>query len=129
VILCDFLFAAPAIRGMFLAQGIFTHNVEAMIWKRHYQVASNPLWKALSWREWKTMDRAERLYLKRADHVLAVSETDKNHFLNYLPPSKLTIVPTGVDVEFFQPRHTREEPDSLGVHRIDGLAAQRGWNP
>ncbi len=59
------------------------------------------------------MDRAERLYLKRADHVLAVSETDKNHFLNYLPESKLTIVPTGVDVEFFQPRHSQEEPDSL----------------
>ena len=114
VILCDFLFAAPAIPwDVPCPKVIFTHNVEAMIWKRHYQVASNPLWRALSWREWKTMDRAERLYLKKADHVLAVSETDKNRFLNYLPASKLTIVPTGVDVEFFQPRHSQEEPDSL----------------
>src|SRR6266566_9741274 len=114
VILCDFIFAAPVIPwDLHCPKVIFTHNVEAMIWKRHYSVARNPLWKALSWREWKTMDRAERLYLKRADHVLAVSETDKNHFLNYLPASKLTIVPTGVDVEFFQPRHSQEEPDSL----------------
>jgi polysaccharide biosynthesis protein PslH len=114
VILCDFLFAAPAIPWDFpCPKVLFTHNVEAMIWKRHYQVARNPLWKALSWREWKTMDRAERRYLKRADHVLAVSETDQDHFLNYLPPSKLTIVPTGVDVEFFQPRHDQEDPDSL----------------
>jgi sugar transferase (PEP-CTERM/EpsH1 system associated) len=114
VILCDFLFAAPAIPWDFpCPKVLFTHNVEAMIWKRHYQVARNPLWKALSWREWKTMERAERLYLKRADHVLAVSETDRDHFLNYLPPSKLTIIPTGVDVEFFQPRDGQKEPDSL----------------
>jgi polysaccharide biosynthesis protein PslH len=114
VILCDFLFAAPAIPWDFpCPKVLFTHNVEAMIWKRHYQVARNPFWKALSWREWKTMDRAEQRYLKRADHVLAVSETDRDHFLKYLPPSKLTIVPTGVDVEFFQPLRDREEPDSL----------------
>jgi glycosyltransferase involved in cell wall biosynthesis len=114
VILCDFLFAAPALPWDFpCPKVLFTHNVEAMIWKRHYQVARNPLWKALSWREWKTMERAERQYLKRADHVLAVSETDRDHFLNYLPPSKLTIVPTGVDVEFFQPLRDQEEPDSL----------------
>jgi len=114
VILCDFLVAAPAVPWDFpCPKVLFTHNVEAMIWKRHYEVARNPLWKALSWREWKTTEHAERLYLKRADHVLAVSETDKNHFLNYLPPSKLTVVPTGVDVEFFQPHYSQEEPDSL----------------
>ena len=114
VILCDFLFAAPAIPWDFpCPKVLFTHNVEAMIWKRHYQVARNPLWKAMSWREWKTMDQAERRYLKRADHVLAVSETDRDHFLNYLPSSKLTIIPTGVDVDFFQPRHEQEESNSL----------------
>jgi sugar transferase (PEP-CTERM/EpsH1 system associated) len=114
VILCDFLVAAPAVPWDFpCPKVLFTHNVEAMIWKRHYELARNPFWKALSWREWKTMERGERLYLKRADHVLAVSETDKNHFLNYLPPSKLTVVPTGVDVDFFQPHYGQEEPDSL----------------
>jgi polysaccharide biosynthesis protein PslH len=79
------------------------HNVETMIWKRHYEVARNPLWKAISWREWQTMKRAERSYLRKADHVLAVSEADKVEFLDFLDPSKLSVVPTAVDSEYFAP--------------------------
>ncbi len=125
VILCDFMFAAPVIPWDFPSPKVlFTHNVEAMIWKRHYQVAKNPLWKALSWREWKTMDTAERKYLQRADHVLAVSETDRDVFLEYVEPSKLTIVPTGVDIEFFQALPGRRSSGLSGIHGLDGLAAQ-----
>ncbi len=114
VILCDFMFAAPVIPWDFpCPKVLFTHNVEAMIWKRHYQVAKNPLWKVISWREWKTMETAERKYLQRADHVLAVSETDRDVFQEYVEPSKLTIVPTGVDIEFFKPSPGEESPDSL----------------
>ena len=114
VILCDFLFAAPAIPwDSPCPKVLFTHNVEAMIWKRHFQVARNPLWKALSWREWKTMEGAERLYLKKADRVLAVSETDRDVFLEILEPSKITIIPTGVDVDYFQPRLGKEASNSL----------------
>ena len=114
VIVCDFLFAAPVIPwnrpGL---KVLFTHNVEAMIWRRHYEVSRNPLWKALAWREWKTMERAERSYLRKADHVLAVSETDANVFAEFLPSSKITVIPTGVDTEFFQPVPHAEAPNTL----------------
>src|SRR5438270_5050588 len=61
VIVCDFLFAAPAIPWDFpCPKVLFTHNVEAVIWKRHYEVARNPLWKALAWKEWDAVERAER---------------------------------------------------------------------
>jgi polysaccharide biosynthesis protein PslH len=114
VIVCDFIFAAPVIPWKFpCPKVLFTHNVEAMIWKRRYQVVRNPLWKVLSWREWKTMDRAERQYLQRADHVVAVSPEDGRAFQRFLEPSKLTVVPTGVDLEFFQPRPREEESNSL----------------
>jgi polysaccharide biosynthesis protein PslH len=114
VIVCDFLFAAPAIPwDLPCPKVLFAHNVEAMIWKRHYEVARNPLWKVLSWREWKTMERAERAYLNRADHVLTVSESDAAIFSKYLPSSKITVIPTGVDTEFFQPQHAEEVPNSL----------------
>src|SRR6266566_1166954 len=114
VILCDFIFAAPVIPwDLHCPKVIFTHNVEAMIWKRHYSVARNPLWKALSWREWKMMQRGEHAYLSKADHVLAVSETDRDAFLDFLPKSKLTIIPTGVDVDYFHPLPGLETPDSI----------------
>jgi sugar transferase (PEP-CTERM/EpsH1 system associated) len=114
VIVCDFLVAAGVIPwDLPCPKVLFTHNVEALIWKRHYEVARNPLWKLLSWREWRAMERAERRYLREADHVLAVSQTDRDFFAQEIPAEKLTVIPTGVDVEYFHPMASEEEPNSL----------------
>ena len=114
IIVCDFIAAAPVVPWDFpCPKVLFTHNVEAMIWKRHYEVARNPLWKALSWREWKTMERGEKFYLKRADHVLTVSDTDRDAFLPFLESEKITVIPTGVDVAYFHPGAAQEVSHSL----------------
>jgi len=114
VILCDFLVAAGVIPWDWPGPKVlFTHNVEAVIWQRHYEVARNPLWRALSWREWKRMEAAERRYLQKADYVLAVSENDREAFARFLDPQKLTVAPTGADTEFFQPSGEKEMPNSL----------------
>lgn len=114
VIVCDFLVAAGVIPwDLPCPKVLFTHNVEALIWKRHYEVARNLLWKLLSWREWKAMARAEKHYLREADHVLAVSQTDADFFARELPAEKLTVIPTGVDIDFFRSTGTEEEPNSL----------------
>ncbi|MFZ0815691.1 MAG: glycosyltransferase [Candidatus Sulfotelmatobacter sp.] len=114
VILCDFLIPAALIPWDWpCPKVIFTHNVEAVIWQRHYEVARNPFWKALSWYEWRRMKAAEERYLKRADHVLAVSENDRNTFSSFLGPSKLTVIQTGVDVDYFKPLPEVEQSNSL----------------
>jgi sugar transferase (PEP-CTERM/EpsH1 system associated) len=114
VILCDFLATAGAIPWDWpCPKVLFTHNVEAVIWQRHYEVARNPLWKALSFREWKTMEVAERRYLEKADHVLTVSDNDREAFAKFLDPQKVTVIPTGADTDFFQPSGEKETPDSL----------------
>jgi glycosyltransferase involved in cell wall biosynthesis len=114
VIVCDFLVAAGVIPwDLPCPKVLFTHNVEALIWKRHYEVARNPLWKLLSWREWRAMEQAEKRYLHEADHVLAVSQTDRDFFAQEAPAEKLTVIPTGVDVEYFRPMAVEEEPNSL----------------
>jgi sugar transferase (PEP-CTERM/EpsH1 system associated) len=114
VILCDFLVAAGAIPWDWpTPKVIFTHNVEAAIWRRHYEVATNPGWKAISWQEWRKMAAAERRYLRLADHVLTVSETDRDAFAFFLDPEKLTVIPTGVDVDYFQPMPVEEIANSL----------------
>ncbi len=114
VILCDFMVAAGVIPWDWPAPKVlFTHNVEATIWRRHYEVAANPLWKALSWVEWRRMEAAERRYLRLADRVLTVSETDRDAFAPFVEPGKLTVIPTGVDVDYFQPMPVEEAPNSL----------------
>jgi polysaccharide biosynthesis protein PslH len=114
IILCDFMVAAGVIPWeSHTPKVLFTHNVEATIWQRHYQVAANPLWKAISWLEWKRMEAAERRYLQLADRVLTVSETDRDAFAPFVDLEKLTVIPTGVDVDYFQPMPVAEEANSL----------------
>jgi sugar transferase (PEP-CTERM/EpsH1 system associated) len=113
IILCDFLVAAGVIPWDFpCPKVLFTHNVEAVIWQRHYEISSNPLWKAVSWYEWKRMAAAERRYLQKADQVIAVSEKDREAFAKFLDPHKVTVAQAGADTEYLQPRE-EEIPNSL----------------
>jgi polysaccharide biosynthesis protein PslH len=114
VIVCDFAIAACVIPwDSPTPKVLFTHNVEAAIWRRHYEVATNLIWKAISLQEWRKMERAERRYLRLADQVLTVSGTDRDTFAAFVDPAKLTVIPTGVDVDYFHPTPTEEVENSL----------------
>jgi polysaccharide biosynthesis protein PslH len=114
IVLCDFLTPVGVVPwGAPLPKVIFTHNVEAMIWKRHYEVAENAMWRAISWWEWRKMEAAERKCLRLADRVLTVSETDRDTFKPFLPGKTITVIPTGVDIQYFQPMPLQEIPKSL----------------
>ena len=114
VVICDFLATSRIIPWHLpVPKVLFTHNVEALIWKRQCAVTRNPLWKAVSWREYRTTALAERHYLNLADHVLTVSETDRDLFAQTIEPAKITVIPTGVDLDFFQPLAGEEQPNTL----------------
>ncbi len=114
VIICDFVVAAAAIPWeVDCPKVIFTHNVEALIWKRHFEVSRNPLWKMASWGEYQKMIRFEKHYLNNSDHVLTVSEADKDFFSDFVDRSKMTVISTGVDTEYFRPDNGHEQPNSL----------------
>ena len=114
VLVCDFLFSAGVIPWDWPGPKVlFTHNVEEQIWRRHYQVTRNPVWKAVSWREYQTMRLAERRYIRQADHVLAVSENDRDLFASFADPATITVIPTGVDVDYFLPGAEPEQPNTL----------------
>lgn len=114
VIVCDFVIAAQSIPwNLPIPKIVFTHNVEAAIWRHHYKVAGNPFWKLLSWREYRAMERFERACLNRADHVLTVSDHDRDVFSKVIDRSRITVIPTGVDVEYFRPSPDRHQPATL----------------
>jgi sugar transferase (PEP-CTERM/EpsH1 system associated) len=114
VIVCDFIYPAGILPwDLPCPKVLFTHNVEALIWKRHFQVAANPVWKAICWREYRKMARAERTYLQKSDHVLAVSATDRDFFARYVDPARISVIPTGVDLEYFSPAPDEEREDAI----------------
>jgi polysaccharide biosynthesis protein PslH len=113
LIVCDFIFPAPLMDwGAAPPKILFTHNVEAQVWQRHAQVTSNPLMKLACQFESRALERAERQHVPLADHVLAVSENDRATFAQYAAPARVSVIPTGVDTEYFQPRNG-EEPDTV----------------
>ncbi|MGE5323854.1 MAG: glycosyltransferase, partial [Actinomycetota bacterium] len=115
-IICDFLLTSAVIPWEHPCPKIlFTHNIEAVIWERHWRVGRNPLWKAISWREYRTMERVERMYLGKADHVLTVSDSDRDFFSGIVAPEKITTIPTGVDVDYFNNAFSAgsEKPETL----------------
>lgn len=81
---------------------LFTHNVEAQIFKRHAEVAGNPLARAVWRSQWAKMAAFERTTLARFDGVVAVSEQDREIFArDYGIESRVHVIPTGVDLDYF----------------------------
>ena len=114
VIICDFLFPARVTPwSATCPKVIFTHNVEAAIYRRHYETTRNLIWKVGAWREYRATERAEQRYLRQADHVLTVSEADRKVFARIVDPSKISTIPTGVDLEYFQTDTKCCEPGTL----------------
>ena len=105
LVVCDFL--APAVNlpaRLPCPAVIFTHNVEAEIWRRHAETERPPLARLLYRMQHRRMRRYEGRTLGRFDGILAVSDVDRDTFGRLYPGSvkrAIHVVPTGVDTAFF----------------------------
>ena len=104
VLVCDFLTPAVNLDFRFDCPTIlFQHNVEAMIWKRHYQVQKNPVKKVYLYSQWLKMRTFEERLCRKFDAVIAVSAEDRDQMRTDYSLDAVFDVPTGVDTEFFKP--------------------------
>ena len=107
-IVCDFLPPVVNLPDSLPCPAIlFTHNVEAEIWRRHAENATNPAGRLLMTQQWRRMLRFERDALARFDLVLAVSEADRQTFARLYPGAlkrPAHVVQTGVDTSYFAPQ-------------------------
>ena len=115
LIVCDFL--APVANVPFdvpCPTLLFQHNVEAIIWKRHYEVQTTLLKKAYLFQQWRKMRSLERRMCRHFDSIVAVSSEDCEHFKKEYEIDSVHDVPTGVDTEFFRPTGNQKlEPYNL----------------
>ncbi len=91
----------------------FSHNVEAMIWKRHGDNEKNAFKRFVFRREQKRLEGFERRIVTTSAFTIAVSEKDCGHFRRVYGATRVGSVATGVDTGYFAPRGKSEDPDSI----------------
>jgi len=113
VAVCDFLSASlnfpPELRTPTV---LFQHNVESVLWRRQADYEPNPIKRIAFKLEAAKMIRYERKAVNRFDHVIAVSENDRENMARMTERARISIVPTGVDLEAYrqQPCNDATEP-------------------
>jgi len=125
VLICDFIYPAGVIDWTFPCPKIlFTHNVEAQLWKQQFEATRHPLKRLLYWREWRTLGEAEVHYARQADSVIAVSEQNRDFFSNFVDPARVSAIPTGVDIDFFRPTHSERSHSMVFTGSMDWMPNQ-----
>ena len=102
VMVFDFVHSAVLLpKGRLPATVCFTHNVEAEIFARHAEVASDAARRWVWASQHRKMASFERHALARFDKVIAVSARDAQHFEQRYGLPAVEAIPTGVDLDFF----------------------------
>lgn len=104
VVVCDFLVTTVNFRKRPSATWIlFQHNVESLIWQRHFEVENNRLKKIYFQHQWKKMLAYERDACRKFDAVVAVSEVERDMMRDGFGLRNVFDVPTGVNTDYFHP--------------------------
>jgi glycosyltransferase involved in cell wall biosynthesis len=125
VLVCDFLSASLNFeKGLRTPVVLFQHNVESALWQRQAKHEANLL-KRLAFKiESAKMTRYERAAVRRFRHVIAVSDHDRELMSAMTDESRISVVPTGVDLAEYgaltqKPRQQTEEPNVLFLGSMD----------
>lgn len=111
-----------------LVQGIPTvlnaHNAESLLLGRQAANEKNLLKKMYYASQQQKLDLFERKAANQVDHVVTCSEDDRNIFESFAPRIPVTIVPNGVDVDYFCASNEIAEQD-MKIVFVGGL----NWFP
>ena len=125
-LVCDFL--TPSINLPRLEDWVlFQHNVETMIYRRYADDARNPASRGYFRTQAERLFRYEREVCRKVRHVVAVSEADAAVFRKEFGASRVSAIPTGVDLEYFTPpARTETGADLVFVGAMDYQANIQG---
>ncbi|MDQ3258756.1 MAG: glycosyltransferase family 4 protein, partial [Acidobacteriota bacterium] len=103
VAVCDFLSASLNFpRTLHTPSVLFQHNVESALWRRQADYETNPIKRLVFKLEAAKMLRYESRAVNRFQHVIAVSEHDRELMSGMTDPARISVTPTGVDVRQYQ---------------------------
>jgi len=103
----------------------FQHNVETVIWRRHVEHAAGPLRRWYFGLQARRMFEYERRVSLAAGHIVAVSQTDADEMRRLFGVTRVSEIPTGVNIEYFLPPAVR--PSGAGADLV--FVGSMDWLP
>ncbi|HZF28151.1 MAG TPA: glycosyltransferase [Gammaproteobacteria bacterium] len=126
VLVVDFPHAAELLTARVDTPSVlFTHNVESEIFARHASVARG-LRRLLWENQFRKMWRFEKQTLARFDRVVAVSARDEKFFREQYGVHSVRVIPTGVDLDYFDYRPPPRGREIVFTGSMDWMANQDG---
>jgi polysaccharide biosynthesis protein PslH len=98
---CDFLSPSINIPDM-SGWVLFQHNIETIIWERHAESGRTALHRAYFRIQARRMLEWERSVCRAASHVITVSDVDEQIVRERFGVGRVSSIPTGVDIEYFE---------------------------
>jgi glycosyltransferase involved in cell wall biosynthesis len=109
---------------------LFQHNVESMIWRRHVEHATGLLKRAYFKLQARRMFEYERRVCRESGQVVACSAVDAQLMGTSFGISRVSHVPTGVNIEYFaqpkSPAPAAPRVDFAFIGSMDWLPNQQG---
>jgi len=125
VAVCDFLASAPNFpRNLATPTVLFQHNVETVLWMRRVQFAASWAVRVVLRLECAKMFRYERTQVRRFHRVFAVSERDRQTMSSMVDASRISIIPTGVDLTKY-----RYDPALRPAEPLVVFTGSMDWEP
>ena len=103
IAICDFLASTLNFpRSLAIPTVLFQHNVESSLWKRRAWYETNWLDRWIARIEYAKMARFEPAQVRRFHQVFAVSDQDRCAMVEMVDPARVTVIPTGVDLDTYR---------------------------
>ena len=119
---CDFVFPSINI-GDLRGWTLFQHNVESVIWERHAESGRTSAHRAYFGMQARRMFEWEKTVCRSASQVVAVSEVDEKTMRARFGVERISSVPTGVDLAYF------ERPASAAIKHDLVFVGSMDWMP
>lgn len=101
---------------------LVNHNVESTLMLRYAEIEKNPFKRWYLYLQYKKLLHYERKMCPMFKCSVAVSELDKQQLQLISPQARFSVVPNGVDIDYFQPQKIQIEKNTLiFVGRTDYL--------
>jgi glycosyltransferase involved in cell wall biosynthesis len=125
IAVCDFLASAPNFpRELATPTVLFQHNVETVLWKRRAQFAATWTDRVIARIEYAKMIRYEARQVHRFHHVIAVSGQDRQSLSRMTDPSRISVIPTGVDLTKYN-----YDPELRPTSQLVVFIGSMDWEP